>query len=174
MSGADVSDVSIREIRTDDAVAFLELCQALDRETTLMMLEPDERITSVAEQRAAIANVLATDNATIVVADAEHELAGYVAATGGRYRREHSTAYIVAGVRQAYAGRGVGGQLFAELERWARARGLRRLELTVQTRNALAVRLYSKLGFEIEGTRRQALRVDGVYIDEHYMGKVLD
>jgi RimJ/RimL family protein N-acetyltransferase len=170
----DMNDVSIRTIRPDDAAAFMDLCQVLDLETQLMMLEPDERTTTTLEQRAAIADVLATDNATIVVADAGHELAGYVAATGGRYRRERRSAYIVAGVRQAYAGKGIGGRLFTELERWARAHGLHRLELTVQTRNAPAVRLYTKLGFESEGTRRQSLLVDGVYVDEHYMGKVLD
>jgi RimJ/RimL family protein N-acetyltransferase len=174
MSEAGTHGIIIRTITVGDAAAFLELCRKLDRETTLMMLEPNERGTTAAEQRAAIADVLATDNATIIVADAGHELVGYVAATGGRYRRERRTAYIVAGVRQTYAGRGVGRRLFVELDRWARAQRLQRLELTVQTRNAPAVRLYTKLGFEIEGTRRQALLVDGAYIDEHYMAKLLE
>ena len=64
MGELSANDVSIREIRLDDAAAFLELCLTLDRETTLMMLEPDERTTPVAEQRAEISDVLASDNAT--------------------------------------------------------------------------------------------------------------
>ena len=30
-----------------------------------------------------------------------------------------------------------------------------------------------KMGFEIEGTKRDSLRVDGVYVDEYYMAKLL-
>jgi RimJ/RimL family protein N-acetyltransferase len=139
-----------------------------------MLLEADERTTTVAEQRAAIVAVLASDNATILVADAGSELAGYVAATGGSHRRERCTAYIVAGVRQAHAGQGIGTRLFGELEAWARRCGLHRLELTVQTRNEAAVRLYTKMGYAIEGRRRQPLLVDGLYVDEHYMAKLLE
>lgn len=116
----------------------------------------------------------ATDNATVIVADAGFELAGYVAVTGGRYRRESRTADIVAGVRQAYAGQGIGTQLFSALERWKREHRLHRRELTVQPRNTPALRLYSRLGFKIKGTRRQALLVDGRYIDEHIMAKQLE
>lgn len=36
-------DVRIRLIKIDDVQAFLTLCQTLDRETMLMMLEPGER-----------------------------------------------------------------------------------------------------------------------------------
>jgi RimJ/RimL family protein N-acetyltransferase len=139
----------------------------------MMMLEPDERTTTIVEQQAAIAGVLASGSSTIVLAETGDQLAGYAAASGGRYRRERRTAYVVAGVRQAYAGRGIGGRLFDELERWARERGLHRLELTVQTRNLGAQRLYHRAGFEIEGMRRHALLIDGAYVDELYMAKLL-
>jgi RimJ/RimL family protein N-acetyltransferase len=167
-------DVAIREVAPQDAARFLALCLALDAETTYMMLEPGERQTTVAEQRAEIAATLASGNSTILVAAAGHELAGYVAVTGGRYRRERQTGYIVAGVRQAYAGQGLGTRLFEALEVWARAHGLHRLELTVQGRNTAAVRLYTRQGFEIEGTRRQPLLVAGAFVDELYMAKLLN
>ena len=139
-----------------------------------MLLEPDERVISVAQQRAEIERVLAAPNSTVLVAQIGRELAGYVGAYGGNYRREHRTAYIVAGVLQAFAGRGLGTRLFAELERWARSHALHRLELTVMTHNHAGFRLYTRMGFELEGTRRGALLVDGRYVDEHYMGKILD
>ncbi len=39
--------------------------------------------------------------------------------------------------------------------------------------NLGAVALYEKAGFAIEGTRKQSMLVDGSYVDEHYMAKLL-
>jgi RimJ/RimL family protein N-acetyltransferase len=59
------------------------------------------------------------------------------------------------------------------LEKWAAERQLYRLELTVMTHNERAIRLYRRLGFEIEGTKRDSLWVDGSYVDEYCMSKLL-
>jgi RimJ/RimL family protein N-acetyltransferase len=40
--------------------------------------------------------------------------------------------------------------------------------------NQRALALYQKLGFEIEGRLRGALKVDGAYIDEYTMCKILE
>jgi GNAT superfamily N-acetyltransferase len=69
-----------------------------------------------------------------------------VEAIGGRVRRNRHTAYVVIGVRQVHAGQGIGRRLLAELERWARANGVHRLELTVMTHNERAVALYRRRG----------------------------
>lgn len=52
---------------------------------------------------------------------------------------------------------------------------LKRLELTVQVRNqAKKVRLYQKLGFNIEGTQIRGARTDeGEWLDLYYMGKLI-
>ena len=54
-----------------------------------------------------------------------------------------------------------------------RQRGLHRLELTVMVHNTAAVGLYHKLGFGIEGTRKDSLLVNGAYVDEYAMAKLL-
>lgn len=45
----------------------------------------------------------------------------------------------------------------------ARSFGLSRVELTVREDNQVAIALYKKVGFEIEGLMRQAVRIDGAY-----------
>ncbi len=164
----------IREINQDDAAAFLELAQRLDEETSFMMLEPGERTATVEEQRKLIEAIGDQENSTILVAEHEGELVGYVAAIGGRYRRNRHSAHLVAGIRRAFTGQGLGTRLFLELERWAVERGLFRLELTVMAHNKAGLALYRKVGFEIEGTKRASLRVDGRYVDEYYMGRLLE
>ena len=39
--------------------------------------------------------------------------------------------------------------------------------------NERAIRLYKKMGFEIEGTKKHSLFVNGQYVDEYYMAKIL-
>jgi putative acetyltransferase len=49
---------------------------------------------------------------------------------------------------------------------------LTRLELTVYTDNEPALRLYKKLGFEIEGTHRKYAFRDGGYVDAYTMARI--
>ena len=81
--------------------------------------------------------------------------------------------YIVMGVLQAWVGRGIGRSLLEALEGWAQSKGLHRLELMVNCNNGRAIRLYENFGFESEGVKRHALRIDGQYIDAFYMAKLI-
>ena len=45
--------------------------------------------------------------------------------------------------------------------------------MPVMPHNAAGLALYRKMGFDIEGTSRQSLCVDGVFVDEIMMGKIL-
>jgi RimJ/RimL family protein N-acetyltransferase len=139
-----------------------------------MLLEPDERTTTEAEVAEELRAIATRPNSVVLVADAEGELAGYVEASGGTFRRNKHTAYVVIGVRRSHAGLGIGGRLLGELDSWAHAAGVLRLELTVMTTNERAVGLYCKLGYQIEGTRRAALRIDDELVDEYWMAKLLN
>jgi RimJ/RimL family protein N-acetyltransferase len=67
-------------------------------------------------------------------------------------------------------GRGYGADAMAALMRWAfRHQNLHRIELSVEPENP-AVRLYEKLGFSVEGRRREHHYDDGCYRDELIMG----
>lgn len=166
--------MTIREIRESDAENFLVLCQQLDQETQFMLLEPGERRMGVEEQRERIKSLLSKDNQTILVAEAPTgQLVGHLTAIGGNFNRNRHTVYVVIGILQAFTGRGLGAQLFAELDLWARAHAIHRLELTVMVHNERAIRLYQKMGFEIEGLKRHHLRINGIYVDEYEMAKLL-
>ncbi|MCG8353477.1 MAG: GNAT family N-acetyltransferase [Chloroflexales bacterium] len=165
--------VTIRTIQESDAEAFLDLCLRLDVETAFMMLEPGERMRDVAAQRTRIADILASNNQTLLLAEHARALVGYLSARGGTCRRNRHSVHLVIGILQAFTGQGLGARLFAVLEDWAHERGLHRLELTVMVHNTAAIGLYHKLGFVIEGTRKDSLLVNGAYVDEYAMAKLL-
>src|SRR5690349_9643575 len=103
----------IRTIHPDDAKQFLNLRKQLDQETQFMLYEPDERTTTVEEQREQIARLLLQENSTTFVVEHNGLLIGYLLASGGEFRRNRHSAHIVIGILQAFTGQGIGGQLFA-------------------------------------------------------------
>lgn len=54
-------------------------------------------------------------------------------------------------------------------DRWL---NLTRLELTVYTDNAPAVRLYEKYGFGLEGTHQQYAFRDGAFVDAYAVARL--
>ncbi len=163
----------IRPITEADAQSYLELARAIDAETRIMMVEPGERQTTVEQQVERIRSIRAGDNKLMLVAEHEGQLVGYLGAMGGDFRRNHHSIHIFLGILERFTGQGLGRRLLEETENWARRQGLHRLELTVMRHNTRALALYQKMGFEIEGTKRDSLLVDGVYVDEICMAKLL-
>jgi len=56
---------------------------------------------------------------------------------------------------------------------WAQGNNIKRLELTVMKHNQAGIALYKKHGFEIEGIKKSSMLVNGSYVDEYYMAKIL-
>jgi putative acetyltransferase len=87
-------------------------------------------------------------------------------------RRSHVAA-IGMGVRDDWQGKGIGTALMQTVvdlaDRWLQ---LKRLELEVYTDNPPAIALYTKFGFEREGTLRAYAFRDGEYVDAYIMARV--
>ena len=165
--------ITIREIRESDAEEFLNLCNRIDAETPFMMFKPGERPTTIEDQKDEIRDILSRDNQTIFVAEKDNQLIGYLAAYGGRYKRNRQTVYIVTGILQDFTSQGLGTKLFEQLEEWAKKRKIHRLDLTVMVHNEAALALYRKTGFEIEGRKKHSLYINDSYVDEYWMAKLL-
>ena len=87
-------------------------------------------------------------------------------------RRRHAAGLGMT-VRDDWHRRGVGTALLAAAvdlaDNWL---GYRRIELTVYTDNAVALALYRKFGFEIEGTLEDYAFRNGRYIDAYTMARI--
>jgi len=168
--------MQIRPLVCGDIPAFWTFLNRLDDETDTMMYEPGERRETTSE--AALAEeletcVLSGNDLLLLAVDEEERIIGYLRAERGPFRRVRHTAYLTAGILAAGRGQGVGTALFARLDDWARENGVHRLELTVECRNTVALRLYQRAGFLIEGLRRDSMRVDGAWVDEYLMSKLI-
>lgn len=163
----------IRIIEEADAATFVELLRTIEAESSFMLFEPGERQTTAEQQAQRIRDLRRGNQQEIFVALVDGEPVGFLGVTVGACSRNRHSASFAMGVLARFAGRGLGTQLLERLHEWAQERSLRRLELTVISHNLRAIALYLKMGFVIEGRRSEALRVDGRFVDEYWMGKLL-
>lgn len=162
----------IRNAAISDADAFWYMQSELDKETKYMMYEPNERTKDLNRVTGLIKNSV-EGNDFLLFAENDGDIVGFISAQRGVPKRIKHSAYIVIGIRKAFQGKGIGSEFFKRLDLWARQKNITRLELTVMCPNERARHLYEKNGFVIEGTKKKSMIVDGEYVDEFYMAKLL-
>ena len=167
----------IRKIKEDDVESFYRMMCLLDEETDYMLYEPGERqvrTTDLTRLKATVKEAASGQDLLLVAENDSGEIVGYIWAERGRLNRIKHTAYIVVSIRRAYQHQGIGTEFFRLLENWAKENGMVRLELTVECENTAAVNLYEKHGFSVEGVRPRSMKVNGRFVDEYYMGKIVE
>jgi putative acetyltransferase len=168
---AAVPAIVIRRPRPDDAAALVVTMG--DPEVLAGLLQLPYPTEALWKKRIEEMPVGPTTAELFVVA----ERGGLVVGNAGvhptpQVRRRHA-AFIGMAVARHAQGQGVGKALMSALidwsDNWAQ---LLRLELTVFVDNPAAIALYSKFGFEIEGTHRAYALRDGRYADVHAMARL--
>ena len=163
--------LTIRGLSSADLEAVLALHRAAAEGQSGLARRPDEI------EPGYIAHFL--DHATIRLgAFVDGQLAGEIHVTRlGPRQFHHVLTDLTVAVNPAVQGSGVGGALFEAL--FAAARALtppvERVELMVRAGHAGAIRLYERLGFQVEGRFPRRVRLaDGTVEDDVAMVKILD
>jgi putative acetyltransferase len=107
-----------------------------------------------------------------VVALAGRDVVGWCDLRPKSAATQRHSAVLGLGVVAEYRGQGCGTRMLATTLEMGDARGIRRAELVVRTDNAPAIALYRRFGFEVEGTCRRYLSIDGVDHDALLMARL--
>ena len=164
--------MEIRKIQIEDAKNLLNLLKKLDAETTFLLYEKDERNSTIEQQRKNIQEQLEKGSLTFVLED-NKKLVGYVFGNIFTANRKKHCMNLAIAILQEYTGKGYGTKLMNTIEEYAINNGITRLELEVSKKNKIAISLYKKIGFEVEGVKRNAFLVNGKYEDELLMAKII-
>ncbi|MGF9563713.1 GNAT family N-acetyltransferase [Neorhizobium sp. JUb45] len=78
------------------------------------------------------------------------------------------------GIIPDYRDRGLGRKLILATIEAARVAGMHRVELHAHADNLRAIALYEKVGFRHEGLARDAIRIDGRYMDSVLMAMIFE
>ncbi|MGD7021223.1 N-acetyltransferase family protein [Rossellomorea vietnamensis] len=163
----------IREAEAGEAEELISLIKEVEASSRFMLMEPGERKTTSEGQRKQLERITNQENSTVLVAEKDGRLIGYLFAIGGNTLRTKHSAYLAIGIAESCRGQGAGTSLFQWIEEWAARQKMSRLELTAVTENQEGVALYKNRGFEIEGTKRNSLFIKGRFFNEYYMSKLL-
>ncbi|ALX49623.1 acetyltransferase [Lentibacillus amyloliquefaciens] len=162
----------IRPIEVEDAEKILKLNKRIDA-SGFMLHEPGERKTTACQQKEAIEKITLEERSVFFVAEADGHLTGFIAAFGGKLKRNKHSAYLALGVHDGFYGQGIATSLITKVFEWADDTDISRLELTVIKDNEKAIKLYQKMGFQIEGEKVHSLMIDGQPANEYYMYKLV-
>ena len=164
----------IRPIDLLDARPFINLQSAIFNTATYEYYVQNEYTMSVQQIKKNMSAWKNSNNTTVLLAIFKGQHAGYINIMGGRTQRQSHVATIRFGVLPQFEQKGIAENLLEKSIIWAKAHNITKLEATVVTENEQANKLLKKFGFELEGTRKSALRIDEQYFDEHYYSKILN
>jgi RimJ/RimL family protein N-acetyltransferase len=165
--------MEIREAKLGDETELVNLFTMLDQETDFMLMEAGERKTTIEKQAKIIEEFTQSNTRVLFIVSEGKKIVGFLGGTSGSANRERYTIHIAMGVLVSHWGKSFGTQLLQALFAWATTNHFHRIELTVMEANEQAKALYKKLGFKIEGVRKNSLKVNGNFINELYMAKLI-
>lgn len=163
----------VRRAQLGDAEALEEYIQQIVDEN-LPMLYVKESAPSLDETTSFIKKYSNSDICLLVVAIEEGHIIGMLdATTHSNLQRSHCASFGMS-VLNEYRRHGVGSALLTELLLWAKKHQLKRIELEVFSNNLAAIKLYERAGFQVEGVKKEAVRVDSGFVDILQMVKLVD
>jgi len=163
----------IRKLEPEDNIKFLALLNKLDAETEFRAYEPGERNINSDEFYEILLEYFSKENNIIFVAIDNDNFIGYIEGMGGAFRRNSHNLHISIGILQDYVGKKIGTELFNAIEEWAVNNKIHRLELNVFDYNERGINLYKKMNYQIEGIKKDSFLVNGNYVNEIMMAKII-
>ncbi|MFY0518676.1 GNAT family N-acetyltransferase [Lysinibacillus sp. UGB7] len=118
-----------------------------------------------------------TDNPRnlFLVAVAHHQIVGFSRCEGFALKRFSHKVEFGVGVLKEFWGYGIGKNFLQQSIAWADANDIKKMALHVLETNDKAIRLYEKLGFEVEGLlKNDKILSDGKYYNTVVMGRCQD
>lgn len=168
--------VTIRPTQPIDAPQLLQVMKKIGGETDFLIM--DEHGLSLTEEQLAmqLAAFLESANNLSLVALAGEKIIGMASVLAEDNPRVAHIGEVGISILKDYWGMGLGAAMMEEIIWWAENSGvIRRLELTVQTRNKRAIHLYQKFGFTQEGKmQRSFLTAQNEFIDAYLMALLID
>ena len=161
---SDAVGVNVRPAQPGDATALVALAAAVGSEPEGWLIS-DSRWRSVANERRFLRTVRKHPDAAVFVAETSGGIVGRLSVSRDPHPASRHVADLGLMVAAGERRRGIGWALLEQAVEWARASGVRKLELHVFPHNEPAIRLYERFGFVREGLRHGQYRRGSEYVD---------
>ena len=156
----------VREADPSDAEQLTRLAEAVSGEPEAWLISANGEWRSVGDERRYLKALRRYPNAAVFVAErSDRVLIGRLSLARDTHPASAHVADLGLMVAKEARRAGVGRALLEAAVDWARASGVRKLELHVFPWNEPAIRLYERFGFEREGLRKRHYRRAGEDVD---------
>jgi RimJ/RimL family protein N-acetyltransferase len=154
----------VRRATAHDATALVELAENVGREDGRWILGTGPW-RAVADERRYLRTIQRHADAAVFVAEDAGHIVGRLSLSRDPHPASRHVADLGLMVAESHRRRGLGTALLRQAVEWARASGVRKLELHVFPWNEPAAALYASFGFEKEGYRRRHYERGGELVD---------
>lgn len=171
----DGRNCTLRSVEPEDAVKMLQYMKIMLGETPFLLRTPEEFRYTPEEEAGVLAGRKDDPRSLMLVAEMDGQIiaSADVCSHGSKSRVLHR-AELGISVRKEFWHQGIGSALMERLIRFAGEAGFEQIELTVESKNLRALRLYLKNGFRVYGTRPHGMKYpDGSYDDDYLMIRML-
>ena len=157
---------SVRAAEPGDAEALTRLAEDVSAEPEAWLISADGEWRSVGDERRYLKAVRRYPHAAVFVAErSDGGLIGRLSVARDTHPASAHVADLGLMVAKEARRQGVGQALLEAAVNWARANGVRKLELHVFPWNEPALHLYDRFGFEREGYRKRHYHRAGEDVD---------
>lgn len=165
----------IREAEPDDVAMLIACMKVVSAESDFLTFGAGDFTITVEDEEKILLEHKKAPNQIFILAELDGNVVGVLTVSSSSRNRLQHVGDIGVSVVKDHWGKGIGSYLINSMIEWAREGGIiRKLELSVLVENKNAIMLYSKYGFEIEGTIRRDMIIDGVFHDALRMGMLID
>lgn len=167
-------EVIYRQPTVEDASELVAFYNEVGGETSFLSFEKDEYPLDVEAQKISIEDTKKQKNAIMILATVNGKVIGIGTINSSNKIKSRHSGELGIVVANKYQGQGIGSEIIQQLIDWCKSNGITtRIQLDTRTDNELAVKLYKKFGFEIEGELKNSTLLNGKYYNLYIMGLML-
>ncbi|MGG3518910.1 GNAT family N-acetyltransferase [Bacillus pseudomycoides] len=169
----DTVSYMIRTGKIEDSEATLDIQRSVVSEGHFLISLPEEFKKTSSEQKEWVQGVLKNERETLIVAEKDGEVVGWIVFLSENKKRLSHTGSFGIMISKSYRGLGIGKMLLQALLDWAEKNPLiEKISLGVFSTNHSAISLYKKMGFIEEGRKMNEFKMnDNEYVDDILMYK---
>jgi RimJ/RimL family protein N-acetyltransferase len=163
----------VRTVRVEDAEAILLIQREVISEHDYFIAVSKEFNKKIEDHEEWIRNILENERETMLVAEYENNVVGWIVFRSQERMRMHHTGSFAIMLRKEFRNKGIGKLLIQELLSWAEKHPvIEKVTLGTFSTNSRAIELYKKLGFIEEGRKVREFKFSNdEYVDDVLMYK---
>jgi RimJ/RimL family protein N-acetyltransferase len=167
-------EVTIRGATKEDAQNMIDFYNVVGGETDFLSFGANEFKRDLQEYEEYITATSIEQNSIMLLALIDSEIISIATINSSQKERTKHVGTLGIVISKKYTGLGLGKVLMNDLIEWGKQNGVtKKISLVTNETNTVAIELYKKLGFEVEGLLKKDNFINGNFNNTIIMGLLL-